>query len=1833
MLSFSSGAAAGDWAGLYEDLSGFRPNDIARAWFSIAPISGNGGCSSGSNPASLTVAVSTATYGGLTNLANLATYTTNITASGIYPSSLGWTQLAAPIGQARFRLIIRVIADNAFTSCSVNVYLDDVDEAPEFTSTTTDFWGGDTDVYAPPVWRTGEFYSSSVPSSLHNRAIGSLSWQNGSLDPVLYLDMETPQGPSRPDLFRDLSGHGNAAQYVYTTDTTGFAGRARYFFGSDYLAVADVPSLDPSTFSVSLWINPASPFPTSYTRIVAKDSYVTPFKGWIILYDGTSPYGRIYLALFNTAGGESDSQRVQLVVNSWSFVTFTFDGARICAYLNGVTVGNCLSMSGTFQISQNRLLIGGGDSPMPNTYFLGKLDEFRMYARALSASEVLTLGTQMAWFDMETFSATGNLTDRSGYQHAGSPSGTTPVTGEVGKALHFNGASSYVGVSPENPSVQPKAAITVSAWVYFNALTSSGEDIVDNSFPGGSGNQGGYVLYTTNTNQAAFGVFGATASAAAIGGTLKTGQWYQIVGTYDGATVKVYINGTLANSASFSGAIAYVANPTGMAIGTCYQIFGLGTGCRWVNGTIDEVHVYSRALSPGEIGGLNGPTSTPPSRTFFQHNSLGESIESRTYHNGSWLYSERSYDSYGNVISLTDPSGIVTTFSYSVTYGNAYLTSETRAGITRSFVYDFPTGLITSQTDGRGLTTSYAFDLLGRVTSVMQPTANGVRPTTTYVYDDAHDIATVYDPDSRPRLLHFDMETLFNGTMEDLSGRGHMGTLFGTTSVTGKIGLARQFNGTGGYIQASAAIQASPSLTIVAWVYRDSTQTDSLGDVFNGNFVGQLKVSNGGVVYAQYNDGSAWRILTSKSKVSASSWTHLAATFTPSGGNTIVNIYLNGAVDGNSPATLTGHPTGSYAPTVGAYSSTTERFKGTLDEAQIVNQSLSAAQISSLYQGTQGGRYLKTYYDGLGREVRSVQRSFFSGPSTSLYRQETYVDNWQDRVVAYTNANGSVYRTAYDFLGRPTSVTNPDGSVRTTSYDDINRIVTMVDEVGRETQDVYDIAGRLVSVRQYYNPPIYLSTTNAYDLSGELVAVTDPLGQTTRHVYDDAGRLTQTTYPDGTNETYTDDNLGNLIAKTDRGGRSIRSAYDSLNRLTKTTYPGGASVQYGYDADGNVKSVLNGTVSVWLNYDNLNRLSSRSLVVSGDSTNYTVSYVYDLAGNLLNLTYPDGQGTLVYAYDPWYRVTSITFGGSTVASFTYRKDDLLSTIAYGDGSLATYVFNGLGFPLEDKVTAGSSTLMDLVYTENAAGDVTGLTDKAATGDTETYGYDKLDRILSATGPWGTLSYTYDAAGNRLTNALAGTTTYYKYGAYNKLCASSTSSTITCASAPSGTVTTYYYDPNGNIINRVTSQNNSYTFDLESRLVRVCTASGCPSSNTYTFAYNGLGDRVKETGPSGSQTYTNTYVASGGAMLYLKNVVGAGSPTKTVYLYAGSLLIATVSGSTTSYFHQDHLGNTRLVTQKPQSSVVVVFSTNYEPFGVQYAASGTDPSVKYTGQWSEAVGLYWNHARYYDPTLGRFVSADPILGSLRMPETLDRYSYVSNNPERFSDTSGRFLNILLGALVGAVIGYVACGISTGGWANSTCGLAAVAGAVGGAVAAATFNIALGAMVAEGTTATLGALVIAGAISGAASGAASYAGEVLFSAPVTGRQEQWNWGKLATNVVLGALGGAAGGALSFAAFGAPEVDSLETLWNPRAAWEAWWTDPAVPYLFGRVTVGTVIGTSVTREVFNDVVDEMIHGLLEPAEGAGATEFDRALSTRSSALETGATPAMIEWYAGGS
>ena len=171
-----------------------------------------------------------------------------------------------------------------------------------------------------------------------------------------------------------------------------------------------------------------------------------------------------------------------------------------------------------------------------------------------------------------------------------------------------------------------------------------------------------------------------------------------------------------------------------------------------------------------------------------------------------------------------------------------------------------------------------------------------------------------------------------------------------------------------------------------------------------------------------------------------------------------------------------------------------------------------------------------------------------------------------------------------------------------------------------------------------------------------------------------------------------------------------------------------------------------------------------------------------------------------------------------------------------------------------------------------------------------------------------------------------------------------------------------------------------TFDAENRLASV-TKNG---SVVATFTYDGDGNRVKKMEGSVTTVYVGGH--------YEKNI-STGVVTK--YYYAGSQRIAQRKGSVVYYLHADHLGSTSLATCGSGSTcggngaATPNSRTWYKPYGELRAGGSTLPTDRrYTGQrWEAGLGLYDYGARYYDPLLGRFVSADTVVPGTTCPERL------------------------------------------------------------------------------------------------------------------------------------------------------------------------------------------------------------------------------------------------------
>lgn len=124
-----------------------------------------------------------------------------------------------------------------------------------------------------------------------------------------------------------------------------------------------------------------------------------------------------------------------------------------------------------------------------------------------------------------------------------------------------------------------------------------------------------------------------------------------------------------------------------------------------------------------------------------------------------------------------------------------------------------------------------------------------------------------------------------------------------------------------------------------------------------------------------------------------------------------------------------------------------------------------------------------------------------------------------------------------------------------------------------------------------------------------------------------------------------------------------------------------------------------------------------------------------------------------------------------------------------------------------------------------------------------------------------------------------------------------------------------------------------------------------------------------------------------------------------YIYGGSLLASKTNEdpTKTQYYIQDHLGSNRKVLD---DNVLEEQNNDYTPFGEAQTTGDSENGYKYTGKEQDSeTGLYYYGARYYDSEMGRFMSADVIRGSLENPLSLNRYSYVQNNPLKFIDPTG------------------------------------------------------------------------------------------------------------------------------------------------------------------------------------------------------------------------------------
>ncbi len=357
-----------------------------------------------------------------------------------------------------------------------------------------------------------------------------------------------------------------------------------------------------------------------------------------------------------------------------------------------------------------------------------------------------------------------------------------------------------------------------------------------------------------------------------------------------------------------------------------------------------------------------------------------------------------------------------------------------------------------------------------------------------------------------------------------------------------------------------------------------------------------------------------------------------------------------------------------------------------------------------------------------------------------------------------------------------------------------------------------------------------------------------------------------------------------------------------------------------------------------------------------DPQSVPTTYGYDTLNRLNSLTYNGQTPNFTFGYDALSRRNSLT-----------RPNAVDTTYGYDPVSRLQSVLHKLGTTMLDGAT----------YTYDGAGNRLTRTDKRL-GTTLTYGYDTIYQLKTAKqGTTTKESYTYDSVGNRLSSSGVSP---YNYNSSNEL-----------TSIPSGS---YGYDNNGN--RKTDPSGTQYSWDFENRLTQVILPG---TGGTANFKYDPFGRRVQKAFTQNGTTTTTDYLYDGANILETMNQSGTVLSRYTGSLNIDEPLSELISG-TTSYYEQDGLGS---VSSLSNSAGALANTYSYDSYGKMIASTGTLANpFQYTGrELDPESGIYEYRARYYDQSVGRFLSEDPI----RFKAGVDFYTYVLNNPPNFGDPSG------------------------------------------------------------------------------------------------------------------------------------------------------------------------------------------------------------------------------------
>jgi RHS repeat-associated protein len=968
--------------------------------------------------------------------------------------------------------------------------------------------------------------------------------------------------------------------------------------------------------------------------------------------------------------------------------------------------------------------------------------------------------------------------------------------------------------------------------------------------------------------------------------------------------------------------------------------------------------------------------------------------------------------------TVTDALNRITTFGYT----NHQVTSMTLPGVlTYSYGYDTARRLRTIQ-DPTGATTTLAYDTANRLAAV----TDALSHTTSYGYDGYNRVTTVTDPLSG--IMTYTYATSGVNTKVEYPDGTTVSSLYDAATLTQRI---VEFGGSGPtYLERTTTIVFDARKMPVA-----VTDPTNLTTSFSYDAVGRLT----GVQDPLTNRSTVVYDLAGNVAAVVDPLTHRTSfTYDARNRQTVVQDALT-----NLTTTIydaAGNVSAVVDPRTYRTSFTYDELNR-LTEVQdaLTNRTTTTYDAGGNVQAVVDARLDRTTYayDGVGR--LTVVKDALANLATTVYDavgnvtvtvdpkgnrttttydaldRATVVQDALTNLTTYTYGSNRqlesvqtplTHRTSfvYDALLRNTVVIDPLTNRTTTVFDLADRVSVSIDGLGHRTTNTYDAAGQLTVVQDALNN----LTTMTYDAAGRQTSLRDASNNVTTWTYDFVGRVATETDALGNPRTYAYDAVGNLVQRIDRRGLYTTYTYDALNRLTTQSvvvpeYSAGmvhlvSGVNtFAYDAVGNLTSAVGPHTGYTITYDAADRASFVS-----EPFGLTLSMAYDAAGNRTRVD-DAKNGVTTSTYDVLNRLSGRELGGSGVTkqkvTWSYTADgasDTTTRYKWTGSAFASVGTTTYGYDAADRLTlirhadGSNTTLATYAYGYDAANR---LTSETINGTPLTYGYDVADQLTFNNGT----TLAYDATGNRTNGS--------QYDAGNRLVTDG--------------YWHYYYDGEGNVVERDGFNGEAWfiAYDLEDRAIGWGRQESVGANVVVSMVY--------DVDPFGNRVERATYNAAGGVLTDDRYGFDGWDPAKPVAvgtenfdawvdldsgnnltvrrLYGAGfneLVSRQDSGGTVLWYGTDRLGSVRLTLDN--STGAAVNELRYEAFGGITYGAPTDRFAFQGMEWDPIFFAYIDRARMYDPTSGRFTTADP-LGFATGDSNL--YRYTGNNPTNFTDPSG------------------------------------------------------------------------------------------------------------------------------------------------------------------------------------------------------------------------------------